>query len=251
MLLMTLLALLAVELKALADEAAANNDLIVRDTLLGLATLARIPGEERTLVRAGAWLSAGAALLERGSDPGAALLYRASQAIAQKLAITAKGDLPGLVLEETVYALGMERAQHLAARRGLETLTQDLRTLRSERDAMQGAFDKMEDERDALVVERDGLVAQLKVARAGAASELGTSTRLRNELAAVRGASCASRLARANAKGMAILSVDCPSCGAVGEDAEPCVDVSDEAGPQLTLSIGDCPAAPPPPPGGA
>ena len=250
MLLLTLLALLAVELKALADEAAAANDLIVRDTLLGLATLARIPGEERTLVRAGAWLSAGAALLERSSDPGAALLYRASQAIAQKLAITAKGDLPGLVLEETVYALGMERAQHLAARRGLETLTQDLRTLRSERDAMQGAFDKMEDERDALVVERDSLVAQLKVARAGAASELGTSTRLRNELAA-RAASCTSRVARANTKGMAILSVDCPSCGAVGEDAEPCVDVSDEAGPQLTLSIGDRPAAPPPPPGGA
>jgi len=137
--------MLADELQELAASPEADDllALVLRDA----AFLAR-EGDQRTLARIGSVLAAASLVLQRGEDRSFGLLFRASRAILTRAAVGVKRNMVRFTIDELLFALGTERAEHRATRLTLDELETEL--------------EGVENERDAAVVERDVARAKLR-----------------------------------------------------------------------------------------
>ena len=161
--------MLADELQELAASSEADELLAI--VLRAAAILAR-DGDQRTLARIGSVLSAAAIVLQRGEDRSFGLLFRASRAILTRAAVGVRGNLVRFTVDELVFSLGAERAEHRAARLSLDLLDGQVLALRADRTRLETdnarlreqllRLEGVENERDAAVIERDVACAKLR-----------------------------------------------------------------------------------------
>jgi len=161
--------MLADELQELAASPEADDLLAL--VLRATAVLAR-EGDQRTLARIGSVLAAASVVLKRGEDRSFGVLFLASRAILTRAAVGVKRNLVRFTIDELLFALGTERAEHRATRLSLDDLDGHMLELRAERTRLETdnallrkqlvRLEGVENERDAAVIERDVACAKLR-----------------------------------------------------------------------------------------